>query len=340
MIEIDGGYGSGGGQILRTAVGLSALLGKPCRIFNIRAGRPRPGLAEQHLQAILAVSEYCHGKLTGAEVGSREITFIPGDRRRERIAVKIATAGSVGLVLQALMIAAVETGLELEIKGGATFGKWAVPVHYLVNVLCPLLEQAGYPAEITVQREGFYPVGGARVTARLKPGRLHPVRWENPGRLAGVAGISIASEHLRRSRVSERQAAAAAEIVERKLNRKAELETRYVPADCPGSGIVIWGRAENAVLGGDSLGERGKPAEKVGREAAEKLVAAVAGGGLDHHAVDQLIPYAALTGGSMVTDELTDHILTNLKLVETFLPVESSVQGRKITIKSTGRTPR
>ena len=121
MIIIDGDYGSGGGQILRTAIGLAALTGTACRIEKVRAKRPHPGLREQHLQAAIAVASICKGRLEGGEIGSTEVEFYPGQIKSGNISISISTAGSVGLVLQALLIPAMQADLNIEIKGGATY---------------------------------------------------------------------------------------------------------------------------------------------------------------------------------------------------------------------------
>ena len=142
FLEIDGSYGSGGGQILRTSIGFSAFTGRPCRIFNIRAGRKKPGLREQHLPAIRAVSALSEGDLQGDEIGSSEIEFTPHEIRKDGVSIRISTAGSVGLVLQALMIASIGRKTLIKISGGATFAKWAVPVLYLQEVLAPMLAKS------------------------------------------------------------------------------------------------------------------------------------------------------------------------------------------------------
>ena len=155
LVTLDGSYGSGGGQILRTAVGLAALTGKSCKIFNLRAGRPKPGLQEQHLQALRAAAQVCQAQLEGAEIGSIEIIFQPGKLQANRFQITIATAGSVGLVLQPLLIMGTIVPLQLEIHGGATFGKWAPPLLYITQVLAPLLHNHGCHLEAHIKRDGF-----------------------------------------------------------------------------------------------------------------------------------------------------------------------------------------
>ena len=78
MIEIDGTFGEGGGQILRTSLGLSLVTGTAFRIDNIRAKRKQSGLLRQHLTAVLAAAKIGQAEVIGAELGSGAITFVPG----------------------------------------------------------------------------------------------------------------------------------------------------------------------------------------------------------------------------------------------------------------------
>ncbi|MFQ6117345.1 MAG: RNA 3'-terminal phosphate cyclase, partial [Candidatus Bipolaricaulia bacterium] len=238
MLEIDGAIG--GGSVLRVGVGLAAALGKEIRIYNIRRARSQPGLQAQHLAGLLGVAELCDAEVEGAELGSQEIVFRPGKIGKDKLTIKIETAGSVGLVLQMLQLACLAAShpVEIEIDGGGTFGRWAPPLPYFELVNFAILRRFGYRAEVEVAREGFYPKGGARVTAIFHPPKVTgPLELGERGRLLHIRGVSLASHHLKRAEVAERQAATARQLL--KYRVPIELDVRYADTRSPGSGIVL-----------------------------------------------------------------------------------------------------
>lgn len=331
MIEIDGSWGEAGGQILRTATALSVLLKKPVRVFNIRAKRPKPGLKTQHLMGILALKELSAGRLSGAELGSQEIRFWPGEIRKRQIEIKIPTAGSIGLVLQTLQLACLgsEKPVRIRIQGGADFGKFAPPIPWLQRVLLPLLEKMGYRIEIKSLKSGFYPKGGAETLVRLEPKLpLKPLKLLDQG-TPEIHGLSIASLHLKPREVAERQARSAEEIL--KQIAPCQIETKYVDALCPGSGLVLWLSAPPALLGSSGIGERGVRAEEIGERAAKELMEDFKKGAcVDRWATDQLLPFLALAAGKseLAIPELTSHAETNIWVIRKFLPAEFRVEKR------------
>jgi len=344
MIEIDGSYGSGGGQILRTAIGLSALMGKPCRIYNIRARRGNPGLREQHLQAILAVNDLVQGKLANAKLGASEITFYPSEGLKDlssakKLNINISTAGSIGLVLQALLIPAVNLpSVEINITGGATWGKWAPPLSHLENVLFPLLAKIGYPVRIISYKDGFYPKGGAEARTTTNKAKFIPLKLLEPGEIRAIRGISVASLSLREQKVAERQREIAEQQLASYFKFQPHIDVKYVPTTCPGSGIQLWLITANSILGANALGEKGKKAEIVGEEAVENLVGEYeSGGAIDSHTADQILPYLAFAGGCQTTAsgeikvaKVTDHCKTNIWIIEKFLPVKFEIKEKII----------
>lgn len=333
MIIIDGEYGSGGGQILRTAMGLAALTGKSCRIEKVRAGRPQPGLREQHLQAARAVASLCQGNLKGDELGSTRLEFHPGDIKSKNIFIKIFTAGSVGLILQGLLIPALAVNLDIRIEGGATYGKWAPPLSYLQNIVFPFLARMGYRVEMEILREGFYPRGGAKIKVKTKKAELKNLEIISKQKMIRIKGISLASFHLQKNQVAERQAECAREVLTAHFHQDPQIEIRYCNTICPGSGIQLWIETGASQIGGNSLGERGKKAEVVGKEAAENLIYEYENGAVDSHAADQLLPYLAIGKGRIRTSQITEHCRTNAFIIEKFLPVQFEITEDTITVE-------
>lgn len=338
MIEIDGSTGEGGGAVLRTALALSAVSRTPTHIYNIRAKRKKSGLQPQHLRGVEGLARLTNARIEGAKLNSTEIKFEPGVIEGGRYRIDIGTAGSTTLVLQILMPAAAfsHKPVEVEIKGG-TDQPLAPPIDFLKNVTAPVLRKAGYRCEIECIRRGHYPRGGGIVRARAEPvQRLHALNLSEPGKAVSIAGVA----HCVRlpAHIATRMAhAASMELIKAgcpKVDIKAE---SYSPAQDPhlgpGTGITIWAETERgAILGASSLGEREKPAERVGREAAESLVGQLRTGcAVDLHLSDQLIPYMALAEGKSEVSSaaLTSHTLTNIALVEQILKVKFDVEGKE-----------
>ena len=335
IIEIPGDYGSGGGQILRTALGLATLTGKACRITNIRAKRKNPGLREQHLQAVNALAKLCDAKVEGNKIGSREVVFEPGKIQEKPINIRIGTAGSVGLVLQALLIPAIKHNLYLRIEGGGTYGKWAPPVSYISSVIGYFLRKISCIIDIRIEREGFYPKGGAIVEVKTRTEKPTALIAIEKGKLLEIGGVSVASEYLKKARVAERQASTASQLLKEKFKIEPKVKYSYSKSVCPGSGLQLYAKTENSILGANSFGERGKRSEVIGKEAAEQLIWEYENGTVDSHASDQLIPYLGIAGGKIKTSKITEHCKTNIYVTEKFLPVkffvkDNIIEARKI----------
>lgn len=334
VLTIDGSMLEGGGQLLRYSVAYSSVTGKPIRVFNIRAKRSNPGLRPQHMAAVRAAASMCNARVSGLRVGSMEIEYQPGAPRGGVYRVDVGTAGSIGLILQCVSPIAAFSSSEthLELRGGTSV-KWAVPVVTLENVVWRIVERMGFRGSIRVLREGFYPRGGGIVRASIAPvRRLKPLRMEDRGEVLRVEGVSICGKLPRH--VAERQAKAAERVLRRAgYDAEISVEWHTGPREplSPGSVISIWAVCSNgAIIGSDSLGERGKPAERVGEEAAERLVAQLETGmAVDRHTADNLIIWCSLADGESVftTSELTMHTLTAMELAKSIVGAEFEVEG-------------
>ncbi|MBL7206042.1 MAG: RNA 3'-terminal phosphate cyclase [Candidatus Aenigmarchaeota archaeon] len=323
MIEIDGSYKEAGGQIIRTAIGLSAVTGKPCRIFNIRKGRSQPGLKAQHLSGINAVAKLCNAKTDGFKIGSEKIEFHPGNLSHKPLKIDIGTAGSVTLVLQSLIIPAIHTDKELVFKViGGTNVAWSPTVEYFQHIFCDFLKKMGIDIHIDTKRYGFYPKGGGIVNVTVHPGDIVPLRLEERGKMIRADAWSVASKTLEKPRVAERQIEGVKQIEIEKKN------VQYVDSNSTGSSLHMHAHYENCKLGASVLGERGKLAENVGEEAASLLKKQMESNAcLDEWMGDQILPYNALAGKSRVTvSKITNHLLTNIWAIEKFLPVKFQIE--------------
>ena len=336
VIEIDGSYLEGGGAILRIATGLSVITQKPIKIFNIRKGRKKSGLQTQHLEGLKAAAKLCNAELRGARLGSTEIEFYPKEITEKRLAINVSTAGSIGLILQVLQLACVfsKHEIEIEVKGGASFGKFAPPIPYLQNITLSMLEKTGYKIELKTIKDGFYPKGGAQAGIKIYPVKnLLPIILEEQGNLETIEGISIASEYLKEREVAERQEKTARKIIFNSLNISPKIKTEYKETLNPGSGIVLWVKTDKTIMGSDSIGELGVRAETVGQNAADNLIKIIKSGAtVDNHLADQLIPFIALAGEDSVikSESLTKHTETNIWLVKKFLSVDFEIKKDKI----------
>lgn len=334
MITIDGSHGEGGGQILRCAVSLSCISKKPVRITNIRANRPNPGLNYQHVLAIKSVAELCRADVKGLNKGSSEVILHPHEIKGGKFHFDILTAGSTTLVLQACLLPGLfaDDVTEFTITGG-TDVKWSPPVDYFRFVFAPLLHKMGGEISIVLGRRGHYPKGGGEITVRIKPTeKLKPLALEERGDLKSIKGIAHVSNLP--NKIAERMKhTALLKLVEFKdVNVSLEHYPQGKdPAHGVGAGIVLWANYENTILGGNGLGEKGVPAEAVGKNTVEKLMNEMnSNSTLDVHATDQFLPYMALAKGESVfyARELTNHAKTNTWLIKQFLDAKFEVREK------------
>ena len=328
-VEIDGNMGEGGGQILRYALALSAVSLKPVHIYNIRAKRRNPGLRPQHLTGVKALARITNARVEGASVGSKEIWFYPTKRLGGYYRFDIGTAGSITLVIQAILPALLYADKDsiVEITGG-TDVPWSPPIDYIRFVFLSNIRKMGVDVQIDVKRRGHYPKGGGHVVLkiyRLKQD-LKPINIVERGKVVEIRGRSHAVRLP--SHVAIRQGRAAESTLLRLLGIKPYIHLEYYepgrdPHLGPGSGIVLYAVCENSIIGSDSLGARGKPAEKVGEEAARKLVDELQSNkAFDKHMGDMLIPYMILANGvsRIGVSKLTLHTLTAIMVSKKFFP--------------------
>lgn len=335
-LEIDGSEGEGGGQLLRTAVALSAITGTAIRVANIRARRAKPGLAPQHATAVRAVAGLCGAEVRGLEPRSREIDFVPGPLRPGAFEFDVGTAGAVTLVLQALLPALLlAPGPVSVLLRGGTEVRAAPPLDYFSRVLLRLLRAMGAKVALEERRRGYFPRGGGEVRVVTHPARLKALRAAAPGALQALRGIAHVA-HLP-AHIPERMREAALARV--RAFGKAQIETRVLgDAQALGQGgaVVLWAELEAGVLGAARVAQPGVPAELLGEEAGAELAADLAAGvTLDVHAADQALLYLALAQGPSVftARQWSSHAATTARLIGHFLPVRFSVAEEKNRVR-------
>ena len=338
MITMDGSYGEGGGQVVRTSLTLSALLKRPLRIEKIRAGRRNPGLQAQHLTGVRATAQVCGARLEGADLGSQILAFVPQSPPRPgeytfdvAEARKGGSAGATSLVFQTLLLplAFAHGTARLTLQGG-THVAWSPPFHYLKQVYLPTLARMGVDAEVEIERWGWYPIGGGVIRAEIKGTEgLGGIQLTERGTLVRLSGISALSNLP--SHIAERQRRRAVEIL-RAEGFAPEIEMVDAPASGQGTCVFLLAEYENGRAGFTALGARGKPAEKVAEEACRDFLAHHQSGAcLELHLADQLILPMALAHGpsAFTTCRITQHLLTNIWVVEQFLEVTFEVEGKE-----------
>ena len=341
--ELDGS--SAGGQFVRTALTLSVLENEPVRIEAVRGERPTPGLRHQHLAVLETLARICEAGVSGAELGAETVAFDPaleaspgatgweGERRGSipggTYDVDIGTAGSTTLLFDALLPLAtvLESPLSVTVTGG-TDVTWSPPLDYFRHVKLPVLRRHGLVAACEADRRGFYPDGGGRVTLHLAPSVLEPIELTERGSLEGVRIYATESASLADREVAHRQVEGTLERLDLSEAGLEVLERQETTAasPSPGSAVVLRVDHGTAFAGFSALGERGKPAERVGEDAADAANRFLgdrdgdrgATAPVDRHLADQLLVYLALAGGRLRIPEITDHVRTSCALLGSF----------------------
>lgn len=318
MITIDGSEGEGGGQVLRYSAALSLVTGEPFTITNIRGGRERPGMMRQHVTALEAAAAIGSAEVSGLAVGSRELTFRPGSVRGGEYHFAVGTAGSTGLVLQAVIVPLLlaDAPSRLVIEGG-THAMAAPPFDFTARTFLPIIERMGPRVSATIERHGFYPRGGGRIVVEIEPHGLKPIECVDRGDLvsrkaeAVVAGIPF--------EVAERELKAARKV----LSDWPEdaFVTRQLPAEQgPGNALLVEAEYEHVTEIVSGIGKLGIPAERIGKTAAKRMAGYQASGAFaGPYLQDQLLlPFALARGGAFTCVKLSQHTRTAMELIERF----------------------
>jgi RNA 3'-terminal phosphate cyclase (ATP) len=342
-IILDGSAGEGGGQILRTALSLSAVTGRPFRVERLRADRLKPGLRPQHREAVRAMARIVDARVEGDEVGSGEVTFEPrAPARAGQWTFDVGPAGATPLLLQSICWPLALAGAPsfLTLRGG-THHDHAPTFHYLALVWAPAVARLGFGVEVELQEAGFHSDGSGEVTARIRPARaMPPLDLRHRGTLrevevmAMVGGLPYG--------VAERQAARALRKL-RDAGIAAEAERVPLPTrSSRGCHVLVLSSFERTRAGHGAVGDDEADPEATADAAVDAFRRYLSGGAaVDRYLADQLLVPAALSVGGrtpavegVVPDvrytaaELTPHLFTNAEVIGRFLDVAVSIDGR------------
>jgi RNA 3'-terminal phosphate cyclase (ATP) len=334
-VKINGSQGEGGGQILRTAISLSAITGKPIEVTNIRANRANPGLRPQHIAGIRIIADLFHAKSENLKVGAEWIRFSPSDKfEGGSTRFDVGTAGSIPLILMTVVpaVSLSNNSLHIEVTGG-TDVKASPTIDYIGYIVAKSYLSIGAKFSVDVVKRGYYPKGGGLVQCTIEP-------CKTPGTIELLASryfepkiISVCSQLP--VHVAKRQISSALIALEKKniqcSNYTASIETSI----SPGSSILVYSTSDFGLyVGGDSIGEPGKRAEAVGNDAAVRFLdSALEQATVDPFLADMLVLPLALSKGTSRyrVARVTQHLLTNLHVV-------SEIVGCKHHIEQQGRS--
>ena len=349
-IQIDGSLGEGGGQILRTSLALAALTGRPLEIANIRAGRAKPGLRPQHLTAVRAIAAICSAELRGDAINSQRLVFRPGGSPAGgdycfdvRDASPSGSAGAVTLIAQAILLPLAFASRPSRVRlGGGTHVPWSPPFHYLRDVFLPAAGRLGLRVEVSLESWGWYPVGRGEFDLLVHPVRqLDNWEWIKRGDLARVTGLAAVTNLP--AHIPQRMANRARNLLET-AGIASQVKPLRERGPAAGAGIFLTAEYTVGPAGFSALGQRGKPAERVAEEACDLLLRhhQDQAAAIDPHLADQLILPLALAAGdsTLTTSQITEHTLTNIRIVRKFLAagiqVERNGEGGTIRVKGIG----
>ncbi|WP_013321774.1 RNA 3'-terminal phosphate cyclase [Gloeothece verrucosa] len=327
MLDIDGSWGEGGGQILRSSLSLAAITGQAIRLYQIRAGRKKPGLAAQHLTCVRAAAAVCKAEVRGDKLGSMTLEFMPGSppcpgnytfdvtEAREG-----GSAGAVTLILQTVLLPlAMASGDSVVILKGGTHVAWSPPISYIEQVYIPLLRKLGLQAELELQAWGWYPKGGGEVHLHIKGNtRLQGQKFLEKGALQQIKGLAVVTELP--SHIPQRMAMRCENLLQQ-AHLKGYVEPIRAKGVAPGAGVFLTAEYENIRAGFGALGRRGLPAEMVAQRAVEELVAFhQQDAPVEEFLGDQLLLPMALAHSSSQyrVVHMSDHLKTNALTISQF----------------------
>ena len=323
MINIDGSYGEGGGQILRNTVALSILFDQDVKINNIRSNRPNPGIKPQHYTAIDIIKKISNAKTNGLKIGSSNLSFSSSEIDGGSYEFDIGTAGSIVLVFQACLLSFLKSKKKIEIKlKGGTDVRWSPSWDYFENVFLQLLKKMGISVKSKLIKRGYYPKGGGEAILTIEPCKnIRPFNINKKQEfkdIQGIINLSNLPDHI----ASRMKHSSIIKIIENSYN--ASIEIKKVDSLDSGTGITLWSRSKDSILGKTKIGEKGVSAEIIGENTAYSLINEIQSGAtIDTNMIDQIIPYMFLANNDKPSicsvKNLSSHSTTNIWLLNQFV---------------------
>jgi RNA 3''-phosphate cyclase len=329
MLEIDSSKNEGGGQMVRTSVALAAVTDQELKLTRIRESRPTNGLSKQHCTAVNAVAEMTGSSVDGNYTGSRELVFKPGNIQNNDVIVDIGAAGSISLMLQAMLLAArnYNDKVRMDISGGTNV-KWAPPIDSYQQILFPLMEKMGIHAKLDILERGFYPVGGGRIIAELEPMRnISPLMIKDLGELKGIEGVCYIQNLP--DWIHEHMIDSCKEVIGDRC--AVNITVQRTAGHSKGAGMSLVADYENGRLGSNVLTSKGHPAKRAGEDVAKDLINEMdTGSTMDVHTADQLLAYMAMADGKseFTVSKISKHLLSQMDTLESFLDVRFGVERK------------
>lgn len=326
MLSIDS---SGGGQVFRNSLGLSALLKKDVKIMNIRAFRPKPGLQRQHLACIKFLEAACNAKVLGARLDSKEVSFSPADFLGGGFSVNIGSAGSTCLILQSVLLPSMLKETRLRVDGG-TDVPFAPPSNYFSNALFPILKKMHASFELKVLSRGYYPKGNGNIVFSSRPAKkLLAIDLPSRKEITQIK-VFCHSRGLPEgiSRTMSSTAQKLLDFLGKDINVFFDVSSSNESTGC---GIEIFGAAKNTVVSASALGEKGVRSEAVAKKAVERFLDEInSSAGVDVHTSDQLVPFMALAQGksSFSCRVLSHHLLSSIRVCEELLGIKFEIKEK------------
>lgn len=328
-IQIDGSFGEGGGQILRSALGLSLVTGRPFDIHNIRARRRKPGLMRQHLTGLRAAAQVGDARLDGDTIGSPCIEFEPRAIRGGEHAFQVGSAGSAVLVVQTVLPALLcaDRPSTITVTGG-THARWAPSYDFFERAFLPCLRTMGFGVQARLHRHGFFPAGGGEIAVDIEP--ISATRPARPLDLLERGG-----DRGRRARalvsnlpvsIADRELRQVGKQLGWNAGRLEALEVQDSPG--PGNALVLEVESEHVTEVFCAYGELGVRAERVARDATKQARSYLAADApVGEYLTDQLLlPMVIAGGGSFRTTKVTRHTHTNLDILARFFDLDVALE--------------